>query len=116
MVNIFNHICKLLCVCILVISYFYLTYFHGLRYISLQHYAGVMPAVKRREIQRRRARRERLWRDDDDNTYSDDDNNTNGGGGEGGRASSSFGGGGGALKRAADKNLVRQMKEMRAAA
>jgi hypothetical protein len=114
MVNIFNHICKLLCVCILVISYFYLTYFHGLRYISLQHYAGVMPAVKRREIQRRRARRERLWRDDDDNTYSDDDDdNKNEGGGEGGNASSSFGVGGGALKRAAKKILVRQLKEIR---
>ena len=52
-----------------------------------------MPEVKRREIQRRKNRRERLWRDDDDN-------------GDGS-------GGGGALKRAAKKILVKQLKELR---
>ena len=57
-------------------------------------YAGVMPEVKRREIQRRRERRERLWRDDDD----DDGDGS---------------GGGGALRRTAKKILVKQLKEIR---
>ena len=58
---------------------------------------GIMPEVKRREIQRRRDRQEKLWRDDDDNE----------GGGDGGL------GGGGALKRAAKKILVKRLKEWR---
>jgi hypothetical protein len=68
-----------------------------------------MPAVKRREIQRRRARRERLWRDDDDD---DDADHTEGGEGGAGGATSALGGGG-ALKRAAKKILVKQLKEWR---
>ena len=59
---------------------------------------GVMPEVKRREIQRRKHRRERLWRGD-----NNDD-------GENGIAA---GGGDGALKRAARKILVKQLKELR---
>jgi DNA excision repair protein ERCC-5 len=59
---------------------------------------GIMPEVKRREIQRRRDRQEKLWRDDDDNE---------GGGEDGG------GGAGGALKRAAKKILVKRLKEWR---
>lgn len=51
---------------------------------------GAMPEVKRREIQRRKDRREKLWRDDDD-------------GEEGGRA----------LKRTAKKILVQRLKEWR---
>lgn len=61
---------------------------------------GVMPEVKRREIQRRRNQREKLWRDDDD----EDD---------GGEDGPSGVGGGGALKRAAKKILVKQLKEWR---
>ena len=57
-----------------------------------------MPEVKRREIQRRKHRRERLWRGD-----NNDD-------GENGIAA---GGGDGALKRAARKILVKQLKELR---
>jgi len=68
-----------------------------------------MPAVKRREIQRRRARRERLWRDDDD----DDDADNNEGGERGGGGATSALAGGGALKRAAKKILVKQLKEWR---
>lgn len=49
-----------------------------------------MPEVKRREIQRRRDRRERLWRDDDAGDGSS-----------------------GVLKRAAKKILVKQLKELR---
>jgi hypothetical protein len=61
-----------------------------------------MPEVKRREIQRRRDRREKLWRDDDgDDDEGDDENGPSGGGG------------GGALRRAAKKILVRRLKEMR---
>lgn len=52
---------------------------------------GAMPEVKRREIQRRRDRREKLWREDDD---GDD-------------------GGGGAMRRTAKKLLVHQLKEWR---
>ena len=54
--------------------------------------AGVMPEVKRREIQRRKDRRERLWRDDDDGSGA---------------------AGGGALRRTAKKILVKQLKELR---
>ena len=50
---------------------------------------GVMPEVKRREIERRRMRREKLWREDED------------------------GSGGGALKRTAKKILVQRLREMK---
>ena len=56
---------------------------------------GIMPELKRREIQRRRDRQEKLWRDDNDD---------NGEGGENG---------GGALRRAAKKILVKRLKEWR---
>ena len=49
---------------------------------------GVMPEVKRREIERRRNRREKLWREDED-------------------------GGGGALKRTAKKILVQRLREIK---
>jgi len=51
-----------------------------------------MPEVKRREMQRRQQRRERLWRGDTNNGSADGD---------------------GAIKRAAKKILVKQLKEMR---
>jgi len=51
-----------------------------------------MPEVKRREIQRRQQRRERLWRGDTNNNGDGTD---------------------GAIKRAAKKILVKQLKEMR---
>jgi hypothetical protein len=51
---------------------------------------GAMPEVKRREIQRRKGRREKLWRDEEDGEE-----------------------GGGALKRTAKKILVQRLKEWR---
>ncbi|KAL3805577.1 hypothetical protein HJC23_005821 [Cyclotella cryptica] len=64
--------------------------FHEIRPVVV--FDGPMPEVKRREIQRRRDRREKLWRDDEDD-------------GEGG--------GVGAVKRTAKKILVQRLKEWR---
>jgi len=61
--------------------------YHQIRPVVV--FDGTMPEVKRIEIQRRKDRREKLWRDDED------------------------GSGGGALKRAAKKILVKQLKEFR---
>ena len=55
---------------------------------------GPMPEVKRREIQRRRDRQEKFWRNADDDDGNDED-----------------GGGGGALKRDAKKILVQRLQE-----
>ena len=64
--------------------------FHEIRPVVV--FDGPMPEVKRREIQRRKDRREKLWRDDED----DGD-----------------GTGGGAVKRTAKKILVQRLKEWR---
>jgi hypothetical protein len=62
--------------------------FHEIRPVVV--FDGAMPEVKRREIQRRKDRREKLWRDEEDGEE-----------------------GGGALKRTAKKLLVQRLKEWR---
>ena len=65
--------------------------FHEIKPVVV--FDGVMPEVKRREIQRRKDRREKLWRDDDD------------------EADGAMGGG--AMRRTAKKILVQRLKELR---
>ena len=81
----------MLCMCIAYAQFIAIICTFSHTYINV-HDTGVMPEVKRREIQRRQQRRERLWRGDTNNNGDGTD---------------------GAIKRAAKKILVKQLKEMR---